>query len=91
MKDQILTHPDASTFTIAEPGKTQIVEQSPEEEDLQNISLEELFTLMQQDVNLRNQIAQQLGIQTDNPEILMQAIVNQFQPSEQSNPHQGEV
>ena len=94
--DPILEYegPDAdhpSTYTIAEPGETQIPEQSLEEEDLQSISLEELFTLMQQDVNLRNHIAEQLGIQTDNPEILIQALVNQFHASEQQNPHQGEV
>ncbi|MDF5732062.1 MAG: hypothetical protein PUP92_29690 [Rhizonema sp. PD38] len=82
---------DASTYTIVEPDKQQSAEQSLEEEDAQSISLEELFTLMQQDVNLRNQIAQQLGIQTDDPEILIQAIVNQFHTSEQQNSHLGEV
>jgi hypothetical protein len=83
--------PDVSQYTITEPGKTPTSQELSTEEELQSISLEELFTLMQQDANLRNQIAQQLGIQTDNPEILIQAIMAQFHTSEQLNSHHGEV
>lgn len=48
------------------------------EGEYQTITLEELMELMQQDVNLRAQIAQQLGIETDDPEVIVQALVNQY-------------
>lgn len=48
------------------------------EGEYQTITLEELMELMQDDVNLRAQIAQQLGIETDDPEVIVQALVNQY-------------
>ena len=48
------------------------------EGEYQTITLEELMDLMQNDVNLRAQIAQQLGIETDDPEVIIQALVNQY-------------
>ena len=48
------------------------------EGEYQTITLEELMDLMQQDVNLRAQIAEQLGIETDDPETIIQALVNQY-------------
>ncbi len=49
-----------------------------EEGEYQTITLEELMDLMQDDVNLRAQIAEQLGIETDDPEVIIQALVNQY-------------
>ncbi|MEO0838542.1 MAG: hypothetical protein AAFY21_01115 [Cyanobacteria bacterium J06641_2] len=49
-----------------------------EEGEYQTITLEELMDLMQNDVNLRAQIAEQLGIETDDPEMIIQALVNQY-------------
>ena len=51
---------------------------SDAEGEYQTITLEELMELMQDDVNLRAQIAQQLGIETDDPEAIVQALVNQY-------------
>ncbi len=51
--------------------------ESDAEGEYQTITLEELMELMQEDVNLRAQIAQQLGIETDDPEVIVQALVNQ--------------
>jgi len=48
------------------------------EGEYQTITLEELMDLMQDDVNLRAQIAEQLGIETDDPEVIIQALVNQY-------------
>ena len=52
--------------------------ESDAEGEYQTITLEELIELMQEDVNLRAQIAQQLGIETDDPEVIVQALVNQY-------------
>lgn len=52
--------------------------QGDAEGEYQTITLEELMDLMQDDGNLRAQIAQQLGIETDDPEVIVQALVNQY-------------
>ena len=51
---------------------------SDTEGEYQTITLEELMDLIQEDVNLRAQIAEQLGIETDDPEIIIQTLVNQY-------------
>ncbi|MEA5569600.1 hypothetical protein [Calothrix sp. UHCC 0171] len=51
--------------------------------DFQTITLDQLYELMQQDDNLRQIVAQQVGIESDNPEDIIQALVDQFQATEQ--------
>lgn len=69
--------------TAAVPEEGVIQEQQAEtvegdtEGEYQTITLEELMDLMQQDENLRMQIAAQLGIETDDPEAIVQALINQ--------------
>lgn len=48
------------------------------EGELHTISLEQLSVLLQQDENLRQQIAQQMGIATDDPQVIIQTLLNQF-------------
>jgi hypothetical protein len=54
------------------------------EEEFQTITLDQLFVMLQQDENLRQTIAQQLGIQTDDPTEIVQTLVNQFEAANQS-------
>ncbi len=49
------------------------------EEELQTVTLDELFVMLQQDEGLRKQISQQLGIETDDPQLIVQELFNQFQ------------
>ncbi len=63
-------------------------ENLPQGGELQTITLEELFTLMEQDENIRQMIAQQLGIQTDDPQIIIQALIEQFHADNQSRTDQ---
>ncbi|KAB8332327.1 tetratricopeptide repeat protein [Scytonema tolypothrichoides VB-61278] len=42
------------------------------------ILLDKLLVMLQQDENLRQQIVQQLGIETDDPQLIIEALVNQF-------------
>lgn len=63
--------------SLVQAAPAQQVE-SDAEGEYQTITLEELMELMQEDVNLRAQIAQQLGIETDDPEVIVQALVNQY-------------
>lgn len=61
-----------------EPAPTAELETVPEEE-LQTVTLDELFVMLQQDESLRRQISQQLGIETDDPQLIVQELFNQFQ------------
>jgi hypothetical protein len=47
--------------------------------DFQTISLDQLYELMQNDENFRQLIAQQVGIETDDSDVIIQALVNQFE------------
>ena len=76
--------PDAAIEnTTTRPEENMLPEGQPEqgatdsEGEYETITLEELMNLMQQDVNLRSQIAQQLGIETDDPEEIIKALINQ--------------
>jgi hypothetical protein len=65
-----------------EPAPTAELETLPEEE-LQTVTLDELFVMLQQDESLRRQISQQLGIETDDPQLIVQELFNQFQAANQ--------
>lgn len=74
--------PDANQSKVAPAdGKyqPQAGESQSEEGEYQTITIEQLFELLQQDPSLRQNIAQQLGVETDDPEIIIQAVVNQLE------------
>jgi hypothetical protein len=58
-------------------------EEHPSEEGYQTVTVDQLFAMMQDDESLRQQIAQQLGIETDDPEVIVQLLVEQFQAANQ--------
>lgn len=70
--------------TTQTPQQTvQIQEEEINEENLpegeyQTVSLEQLYEMIQQDENLRQMVAQQLGVDTDDPELIMQKLINQY-------------
>jgi hypothetical protein len=57
----------------------------PEEEGTQTITLDQLYELMHQDANLRASIAQQVGVESDDPDVIIQALIDQFQAESQAN------
>ncbi|MBW4610019.1 MAG: hypothetical protein KME22_23105 [Hassallia sp. WJT32-NPBG1] len=65
-----------------DPAPPAELETVPEEE-LQTVTLDELFVMLQQDEGLRQQISQQLGIETDDPQLIVQELFNQFQAANQ--------
>ncbi len=65
-----------------DPAPAAELETVPEEE-LQTVTLDELFVMLQQDEGLRQQISQQLGIETDDPQLIVQELFNQFQAANQ--------
>lgn len=81
--------PDASNTTSASPNNHSVEEVSqsenlPSEGTTQTVTLDQLLIMLQLDENLRQQIAQQLGIETDDPQMIVQAIINQYYPPSQS-------
>ncbi len=68
--------PDASPQFIPD----QAGEENAQQPEMETITLDELFARLQQDENLRLVIAQQLGIETTDPQELIQALINQFNP-----------
>ncbi|MEA5619273.1 hypothetical protein VB711_15705 [Cronbergia sp. UHCC 0137] len=66
----------------ASPGD--IGENLPEGE-YQTIDLDQFLLMLQQDGNLRQQIAQQLEVETDDPEVIIQTLINQWEASESEN------
>jgi hypothetical protein len=87
--------PDAVKQT---PVTTQTQNEQPEdmetenlpEGEYQSVTLDELFVLVQQDENLRKQLCEQLGMETDDPQIIIQALLEQFQTGNESSTNQAE-
>jgi hypothetical protein len=53
-------------------------EENLSEGEYKTVTLDELLMMLQQDENLCEQISQQLGVETQNPEEIIQALVNQY-------------
>ncbi|MEC4811762.1 MAG: hypothetical protein SAK29_00510 [Scytonema sp. PMC 1069.18] len=70
-----------STHTAGDQGEVLAVDELPEGE-FQTITLDQLLVLLEQDENLRNQVAQQLGTQTDDPQMIIQALIEQYNATE---------
>jgi hypothetical protein len=86
--------PDIGDFELGEesvledmPSNSVILtggDDNPPEGQYQTVTLDELFAMLQQDQGLCQQIAQQLGLETEDPEVIIQALVTQFNEENQS-------
>ncbi|GJD17457.1 hypothetical protein RIVM261_024130 [Rivularia sp. IAM M-261] len=76
---QLIPDTASQDSTLQQPEKT------PDGEgEFQTITLDQLYELMHQDTNLRASIAQQVGIESDDPDVIIQALVDQFQAESQA-------
>jgi CHAT domain-containing protein/Tfp pilus assembly protein PilF len=62
-----------------------------EQGEAESITLDELLVMMQQDANLVQQLAQQLEIETDDPQVIIQALINQFNAAGESTSDEAET
>ena len=85
--DAVSTMPSEPTAPILESAD--VPENLPEGE-YQTVTLEQLFVMLQEDESLRQQIAQQLAVETDDPQVLVQALINQLYPAGESTVEQTE-
>jgi hypothetical protein len=91
---QLLTrHQSEPIWEYSGPDTTKQVDlgeinpsQSSPDEGYQTVTLDELLVMLQQDENLRQQIVQQLNIQTDDPQVIVQALMDQLQSDESGEP-----
>jgi hypothetical protein len=87
--------PDAFSTPLPSEGTVSVSESADAPENLpegeyQTVTLEQLFVMLQEDENLRQQIAQQLAVETDDPQVLVQALISQLYPAGQSTTEQTE-
>ncbi|WP_445632188.1 hypothetical protein [Nostoc sp. DSM 114167] len=87
--------PDAFSTPLPSEGTVSVSEsadapENPPEGEYQTVTLEQLFVMLQEDENLRQQIAQQLAVETDDPQVLVQALISQLYPAGQSTTEQTE-
>lgn len=69
----------------AEPIESPIqAGENPQEAELETITLDELLMRLQEDDDLRQLIAQQLGLETTDPHVIIQELINQFNTANQS-------
>lgn len=79
----------APAETLDDQAEVMEVENLPEGE-YQTITLDQLLVLLQEDENLRNQISEQMGIETEDPQVIIQALLNQFHAANESSTNQPE-
>jgi tetratricopeptide (TPR) repeat protein len=76
---------DATDFTLPFVSPDQAGEPTqPEETEMEAITLDELLVRMQQDPNLLQVIAQQFGLETNDPQIIIQEVINQLTAANQA-------
>ncbi len=86
--------PDAVNTNLPSPDNYPVSEEInqeanfPDDGTTQTVTLDELLVMLQQDQSLRQQIAQQLAIETDDPQLIIQELVNQYHAPSQSHPNQ---
>ncbi|MEI3650080.1 hypothetical protein [Anabaena sp. AL09] len=78
--------PDAVENNLLIPANT---EENLPEGEYKTVSLDELLMMLQQDEALCEQISQQLGVETNNPEEIIQVLVSQYNEANESSESQG--
>jgi hypothetical protein len=74
--------PDAVENNLLIPANT---EENLPEGEYKTVSLDELLMMLQQDEALCEQISQQLGVETNNPEEIIQVLVSQYNEANESS------
>ncbi len=72
---------------VQDEGEAAIEQQVPTE----MITIDELFVRLQEDPMLVQMIAQQVGIETTDPQVVLEAVVNQFQAANEAAASEAEV
>ncbi|BAY11958.1 hypothetical protein NIES2098_51440 [Calothrix sp. NIES-2098] len=85
--DAVVTAPPPENDLVTSAAET---EDNLSEEGYQTVTLEQLFVMMQQDETLCQQVAEQLGIETQDPQVIIQALINQYHAANQAATEQAE-
>lgn len=76
--------------SVASAADTADTAENLSEEGYQTVTLEQLFVMMQQDETLCQQVAEQLGLETNDPQVIIQALINQYHAANQAATEQTE-
>lgn len=76
--------------SVASAADTTDTADNLSDEGYQTVTLEQLFVMMQQDETLCQQVAQQLGLETNDPQVIIQALINQYHAANQAATEQTE-
>ncbi|WP_243713880.1 hypothetical protein [Nostoc sp. 106C] len=85
--DAVKVSPPQESESLADAAQT---EDNFSEEGYQTVTLEQLFAMMQEDETLCQQVAQQLGLETNDPQAIIQALINQYHAANQEATEQTE-
>ncbi|MBD2345393.1 hypothetical protein [Anabaena subtropica] len=77
--------PDMDSTDVLYPEESISATEENPEGDYQTVTLDQLFVMLQEDENLRQQIAEQLAIETDDPQIIVEALMNQYYAASQGS------
>jgi hypothetical protein len=72
-----------STNVLYTEESVSATEENPEGE-YQTVTLDQLFVMLQQDETLRQQIAEQLGVETDDPQAIVETLMSQYHASQEA-------
>ncbi|ABA21832.1 conserved hypothetical protein [Trichormus variabilis ATCC 29413] len=75
--------PDLDSTDVLYPEESVSATEENPEGEYQTVTLEQLFEMLQEDENLRQQIAEQLAIETDDPQVIVEALMNQYYAASQ--------
>lgn len=77
-------------FDAPEEEVPAVSEEGEEGGELKTVTLDELLVMLQQDSGLLQQISEQLQIETTDPQVIVQALVNQFNAANPSSVEEAE-
>lgn len=78
-------------YQEGEAGLTEQGEEVEQQVPTEMITLDELFVRLQEDPMLVQMIAQQVGIETTDPQVVLEAVVNQFNAANEAAASEAEV
>jgi hypothetical protein len=76
--------PDADSTNVLYTEEEVSATEENLEGQYQTVTLDQLFVMLQQDENLRQQIAQQLGLETDDPQLIVETLMSQYHASQEA-------
>lgn len=76
---------------VEESEDENVLEDNQEASELKQVTLDELLVMLQQDSHLVQQLAEQLQLETSDPQVIIQALIDRFNAANQETPDEAEA